>query len=377
MPVSSISFPSDSTSALHAHVDQETEAFLGALGAELQKWFDHQRQSAVGIDPAACDLVEAIAGLSISGKRLRAQLLYWGWRAAGGDPLSVIPVQAAAGIELFQTAALIHDDVIDRSDTRRSMPSVHKQLEEIHSQNGWDQDPAHFGISAAVLIGDLALTWSEQVFSRALALAGYPEKAAEDFHRMRTEVMIGQYLDVHAEVAAAQVPLEDAYHRALQILRFKSAKYSAEHPVVLGFLLAGGTDEKVEQYREFALALGEAFQIRDDVLGIFGDPTTTGKPAGDDLREGKRTVVIAVHMQLADTTQKSAVSQVLGNAEATDAQIAGARTAITSSGALHTVEQAIQQLSQHAAHGIDALEMEPTVATAFRRILQAAVHRDH
>ncbi|MDO5618463.1 polyprenyl synthetase family protein [Kocuria sp.] len=389
MPTSSIPSASDSTSsggtpaqnagAIHTQIARETEAFLSAVESDLQQWFAEQEEAAIRIDPAAQDLVAAIAALSTGGKRTRAQLLYWGWRAAGGPPTSVIPVQAAAGLELFQTAALIHDDVVDRSDTRRSMPSVHKRMEHLHVTHGWEQDPAHFGVSSAILIGDLALTWSEQLFGRALAEAGHPSAAAADFNLMRTQVMIGQYLDVHAEVAAANLPADQAHHRALNVLRYKSAKYSAEHPVALGVLLAQGqeaTESAVEGFRSFALALGEAYQIRDDILGIFGDPQTTGKPAGDDLREGKRTVVIAVHLERATAEQAAAVLDVLGEPDCTEAHILAARQAITDSGALQAVEETVDDLTARAADGINALDLDPVVAQAFHRILQAAVRRN-
>lgn len=362
---------------LQERITQETNSFLKSVSAELSTWFSTQKKAALAIDEAAGDLVEAIASLSTGGKRLRAQLLYWGWRCLGGTATSQVPLKAAAALELFQTAALIHDDIIDRSDTRRSMPSVHKQLEKIHADQHWEQDPVHFGVSAGVLTGDLALTWSEQLFNQALAMAHYPQEAAHDFHQMRTEVMIGQYLDIHAEVASAYVQPQDAQRRALDVLRFKSAKYSAEHPVALGALLAGGSTEEVNKCREFALALGEAFQIRDDILGIFGDPAITGKPAGDDLREGKRTVIVAIHLAQSSTEEKQALVRVLGKTNSTPAEIAQARQALTSSGALHAAETLVAQLHRKAGHGIDNLDAEPLVTTALHNILDLAVHRDN
>lgn len=376
MPTPSIPSASDSTAALQNQITAETSAFLEGVERELTQWFSGQTRVALGIDDAAGELVQAIADLSTGGKRMRAQLLYWGWRSAGGQADSPIPIQAAAGLELFQTAALIHDDVIDRSDTRRSMPSVHKRLEHLHVNRSWDQEPAHFGVSSAILIGDLALTWSEQLFGQALAAAGHPAEAAQGFNLMRTEVMIGQYLDIHAEVAAGEVPSERAHRRAVDVLRYKSAKYSAEHPVALGALLAGRTEAEITGHREFALALGEAFQIRDDILGIYGDPQTTGKPAGDDLREGKRTVVIAKHLEHATEDQAAAVTQVLGRSESTADDIMTARQAIQDSGALAQVEESVDVLTATAETGINRLRVEPVVAAAFHQILQSAVRRE-
>lgn len=376
VPTPSIPLASDSTASVQEQIQAETNGFLSRVEDELRGWFLEQNGVAQGVDESAAELVQAIADLSTGGKRMRAQLLYWGWRSAQGKPDSPIPVQAAAGLELFQTAALIHDDVIDRSDTRRSMPSVHKRLEDLHVNRNWEQDPAHFGVSSAILIGDLALTWSEQLFGRALAAAGFPQAAVEDFNLMRTEVMIGQYLDIHAEVAAADVPADRAHRRALDVLRFKSAKYSAEHPVALGALLAGQTEAEITQHRKFALALGEAFQIRDDILGIFGDPATTGKPAGDDLREGKRTVVIAAHLERATDEQAAAVTRVLGQPECTEQAILTARQAIANSGALEQVEASVDALTRTAEDGIKDLQVEAVVTAAFHRILHSAVRRE-
>ncbi|KAA9394432.1 polyprenyl synthetase family protein [Kocuria coralli] len=371
MSQDSIASTSDNT-----RVSAETDGFLERLSAELSRWFELQTREAAEITDAALPLVEAVAALSTGGKRLRAQLLYWGWRAAGGARESEIPVVAAASLELFQTAALIHDDVIDRSDTRRSMPSVHKWFEAIHMRRGWDLEAPHFGTSSAILVGDMALTWSEQLFSRALAMAGHPAEAAADFATMRTEVMIGQYLDIHAEVAGPDVPRELTVQRALDVLRFKSAKYSAEHPVALGALLAAAPEEFVEQCRAFALPLGEAFQLRDDILGIFGDPVTTGKPAGDDLREGKRTAVIGLHFEMADHDDAALISSVLGRQDLQDDDVRSAREALRRSGALAATEDMVGRLTDRAFTELERLPTDPLAKAALLGIARAAVKRD-
>lgn len=373
MSVSGDSIPStaDTTRA-----QADTALFLERLSHELDRWFTDQERTAGSIAPAATPLVEAVSSLSRGGKRLRAQLLYWGWRAAGGAPESQVPVLAAAGLELFQSAALIHDDVIDRSATRRGMPSVHKRFETRHAANSWELDSAHFGTSSAILTGDLALTWSEQLFYRALALAEFPPGAAKDFTTMRTEVMIGQYLDIHAEVAGPDVPADQAVQRALDVVRYKSAKYSAEHPVALGALLAGAEPEFVSRCRAFALPLGEAFQLRDDVLGVFGDPVTTGKPAGDDLREGKRTVLIGYHFQAADPQDAEIVARALGRQDLTEDGVQAARTALQRSGALKATENLVEHYTAQTFTALDALATDPVAHAALLGVAHAAVRRD-
>ncbi|MCT1601778.1 polyprenyl synthetase family protein [Kocuria sp. p3-SID1433] len=376
MTTSSFAPDSDSPSPdLARAAAAESEAFRRDVDAVLQGWFHDQRTVAEGISEAAGPVVEAIAGLSTGGKRTRAQLLYWSWRAAGGAADSRIPRLAGAGIELFQTAALIHDDIIDRSATRRGMASIHVQFADRHRDAGWSQDSAHFGTSAAVLAGDLALTWSEQLFGEAVELAGHPEGAAADFTRMRTEVMLGQYLDIHAEVAAGTLPPHKAIERAFEVLRYKSAKYSAEHPAALGALLAGAPSSFVEACREFALPLGEAFQIRDDVLGVFGDPRTTGKPAGDDLREGKRTVLIGQHLRDAQPQDARLVAEALGDQSLDDARIEQLRGALRRSGALQRTEEMVDELSQRTDQALAQLPVEDLPRAGLHLMAEALIRR--
>ena len=247
------------------------------------------------IDP----LMGSISNLVTGGKRLRALMCYWGWRGAGGEAGAGEVVTAGSALELFQAAALIHDDIIDRSDTRRGGPSVHRRFSELHEAQGWALDSERFGHAAAILTGDLCLSFSEESFTEIGQSAASGSPARLIFNLMRAEVMAGQYLDILEEVAGPRRDRAGAVSRAQSIIRFKSAKYSTEHPLALGGALAGAGDELLRGYSAFALPLGEAFQLRDDVLGVFGDPVTTGKPAGDDLREGKRTVLVAFALDLA------------------------------------------------------------------------------
>lgn len=366
---------SSAQDAVLRQVRTETSSLLADVEAVLGDWFAEQRVVAESVSPAALPMVEAIARLSAGGKRSRAQLLYWGWRAAGGAADSRIPRQAAAGLELFQTAALIHDDIIDRSATRRGMPSVHEVFRAVHEEGGWDQDSVHFGTSAAVLVGDLALSWSEQIFQAAVERAGHPAGAAAGFTAMRTEVMLGQYLDIHAEVAAASLPAAQALDRALQVIRYKSAKYSAEHPTALGALLAGADPDFVRQCQEFALPVGEAFQIRDDILGVFGDPQTTGKPAGDDLREGKRTVLVGLHLLHAADDDAALVSEALGDQDLTEPEVTALREALRRSGALESAERMVRERSQLAAEVLAQLPTERVPRLALSRLAEALATR--
>ena len=247
--------------------------------------------------PLADALVQLLAG----GKRLRPAFCYWGHRAAGGADGEAI-VNAAAALELFQACAIVHDDVMDGSDTRRGQPAAHRRFAALHRSRDWHGDPEAFGEGAAILLGDLCLSWSDEM----LATSGFgPDELARGdrvFAEMRSELMGGQYLDLLEQARGG-----GSVERALRVARYKSAKYTIEKPLHLGAALAGGGQEVLDGFSGYGLPLGEAFQLRDDLLGVFGDPAQTGKPAGDDLREGKRTALVAMALEAADDAQAELV----------------------------------------------------------------------
>lgn len=366
--------PSDQPSATASAQDTQ---FREDLDARIRGFFAVERERVTAISPDATRLVDAVGQLTEGGKRLRARLCHWGWRAAGGEAGSDVVVAAAASLELFQTAALIHDDILDRSDTRRGRPSVHRVFEALHRESGWAADPAHFGVSAAVLTGDMSLSFAEQLFADAAARVA-PQagaRAREIFSTMRTEVMAGQYLDIHAEVAPPAADPARQLERAMTVLRYKSAKYSVEHPVAIGAALAGADEAFLRACAAFTLPLGEAFQLRDDVLGVFGDPETTGKPAGDDVREGKRTALVALCEERATPSQRAWLESVLGRADLAGTDVARVRDLMHSTGAHERSEQLIAQLVRDADAGLAALPTGPVPRAGLQALADAAVRR--
>ena len=356
-------------------VTREQTAYRADVTDGLDLFLTRQRAILGGIADDALEPAEAITRLTAGGKRLRALLCYWGFRGAGGLAGANEPILAGVALELFQAAALIHDDVIDRSDTRRGSPSVHRQFGALHQRNRWHLSADRFGVSAAVLTGDMCLSFSEEQFSDigAGVAAGTPARAI--FNRMRTEVMAGQYLDLLEEAVGPDRTPADAAERAQQIVRFKSAKYSIEHPLGLGGALAGADASLLAGYSAFSLPLGEAFQLRDDVLGVFGDPAVTGKPAGDDLREGKRTLLIAHALQGGSPKDRTLINGTLGQADLDDDGVARLRDAISSSGALQAVESLIARHSEAAAHALGRLDLEDLCRSALAGLATAAVSR--
>ncbi|WP_431709657.1 polyprenyl synthetase family protein [Glutamicibacter uratoxydans] len=329
------------TTSYSQRVADNLEVFLAAKSAEVGQ-----------IASSAVALVDAIKDLTGGGKKLRPAFAFWGFIGAGGQPENEDIVKVGVALELFQAAALIHDDLIDRSDTRRGKPSVHKRFEAQHRELKLDGDAQHYGGASAILAGDLCLSLSEEVFA-SVESAG--ASARTIFNQMRTQVMAGQYLDILEESAGSSYDPEEAVRRARNIVRYKSAKYSTENPFLLGGALAGADEELLSSYRAFALPLGEAFQLRDDVLGVFGDPSITGKPSGDDLREGKRTELIAHAMLLADDASKQLISARLGAPDLTPNEVKKISAILERCGALAKTESNIAELTSDALAALEKI----------------------
>ncbi|MGI9824831.1 polyprenyl synthetase family protein [Agromyces sp. Marseille-Q5079] len=285
------------------------------------------------------------------GKRFRALFCYWGWEAVSGtgfDPFADTDerdrspvVSAAAALELFHAAALIHDDIIDRSDTRRGAPSAHRLFERLHDNSGWLRRADEFGSASAILLGDLILGWSDELLDEGLDAMpdrGAARAARAEFVRMRTEVTAGQYLDILAEQSWHRRGDDEQREIAERVITYKAAKYSVEAPLALGGLIAGGSSTQIRALREFGLPLGIAYQLRDDLLGVFGDPEVTGKPSGDDLREGKRTMLIAVARERLAAGPRGLLDELLGDPDLDETQIRMLQRTILDCGAVDEIE---------------------------------------
>ena len=318
------------------------------------------------------DVVDAAESLLAGGKRLRAAFCAAGWAAAGGPAPARCdepPVLAGSSLELFQAAALVHDDVMDESLIRRGQPSAHRRFAALHSGRDWLGSADLFGQAAAILLGDLLLVTSFRELAHALrgVPAAGAAKAQDVYDLMTAEVTVGQYLDMQAQAAPGNPSSSQDMERAARVVRAKSARYSVEHPIVIGAAMAGGDESVLAQLSRFGLPIGEAFQLRDDILGVFGDPAVTGKPAGDDLREGKRTILVALAMERGSAEERSRLSGCLGRRDLAGADLDAARDILTGTGALASVEELI---AERAATGFAALE-DADVAEPARRDLRA------
>ncbi|MCM3554765.1 polyprenyl synthetase family protein [Janibacter melonis] len=351
----------------------------GRVQAQLDAEIARQQRHLDEMGPDVADLTDAISSLVRGGKRLRAAFAYWGWRAGGGED-GHVPVALASAMELFQAAALLHDDVMDDSDTRRGAPAAHRALAAAHAQRGWRGDADRFGLSGAILAGNLCLDWCDDLVVRSGLPADRLAAAWEVLERMRTQLMAGQFIDVVESMQPwSAADGTERVERARRVLRYKSAKYSVEHPLLIGAAAAGASPATREALSRHGLALGEAFQLRDDLLGVFGDPDETGKPAGDDLREGKRTVLVARAWLAADVAQRAWLEEHLGDPDLEDAQVARFRELLTSTGAVAEVEAEITRLVDASRTALDEVSglpgARPEAVEALAELVELATAR--
>ncbi|MFC5187216.1 polyprenyl synthetase family protein [Actinomadura harenae] len=301
------------------------------------------------------------------GKRIRPVLCVAGWRAAGGCGDQGPVLRVAVSLEMFHAFALVHDDVMDRSATRRGRPSAHEALAARHVGR---PSAARLGANAALLLGDLALAWSDELLHTAGLSVDQFAVATAVLDEMRTELMYGQYLDL----LATGWPSTDL-NAALRIIRFKGAKYTAERPLQLGAVLAGADAGMRTTLSEFGLPLGEAFQLRDDLLGVFGHREHTGKPNLDDLREGKATVLMALALERSDSAQRTALRRLVGDPALDEHGAQRARDLLTATGAVAAVEEMIADRHRAALRALDGTFLHPTAVVMLRELAAAAVVR--
>ena len=366
---------------------------LGQVQANLDTFCQKQRTDFEAISADLIPVVDYTQSLLQGGKRFRALFCYWAWRACLSDSAYHQSEQEirdseeaiagiAASLEMFHAAALVHDDLLDQSDTRRGAPAIHKRFETLHKEKSWAGSPERFGVAGSVLVGDLMLGWSSEIFGNALLHSPNREiesACRDEFSLMRVEVMAGQYLDVLEENAAATRPVSEGVGRAEKVILYKTAKYSIEAPLRIGAAFAGADPAKLSQFTQFGIPLGIAFQLRDDILGVFGDPSVTGKPAGDDLREGKRTVLVALTLEaLTERSPSMAESfeELLTSRELDTHQIAFMQKLIQDSGALAKTERMIVELGDRSLESLDAANLEESAKATLKALALKVISRD-
>ena len=283
------------------------KGLVNAVEGTLAEFLAGQIAALDSVDPALGLFARTTRDLVLAGgKRLRPTFAHWGWRGVVGFREPVDPVlPALAALELMHTFALVHDDVMDGSATRRGRPTAHRLFAAQHDSAGRLGDPDHFGETSAILVGDLCLVWADQLLAQAALTTSTHFAVRACYDRMRVEAVAGQYLDVLGEAQ----PDEWTLDRSLLVARHKTASYTVQRPLQFGLALAGPSQADLaavdDAYNRYGLAVGEAFQLCDDLLGVYGDPAVTSKPAGDDLRTGKPTALLMLARQLATPAQRA------------------------------------------------------------------------
>ena len=343
--------------ALTAVADRVAERLDGILTEEVARWS--------ALDPDLAAPVGSLARLVLGGgKRLRPAFCHWSYVGAGGDPDDSRVLDAGAAFELLQVFALIHDDVMDGSATRRGTPTIHTQFAAEHARAGWRGSSDHFGEGVAILVGDVAHVYADRL------MTGAPTEAMEIWHELRIEVNIGQYLDLAGTVRGTT-----DLATARRISRYKSGKYTIERPLHMGAALLHRLGDLQPALDAYGVPLGEAFQLRDDLLGVFGDTTLTGKPIGEDLREGKPTPLLAIATERADDDQRAVLSRV-GAPDLDEVDIGLLQQVIVDTGARQVSEERVTSLTERAATALEGAPLVPEALDALGQLAEFVGSRE-
>lgn len=342
----------------NASIVERVNAFINAYLSE-------DRERLTKAVPQGTDFLDLAQHYVLAGgKRLRAQFCYWGYVAADGDPQNNDVVHAAAALELLHAFALIHDDIMDGAQSRRDLPTPHVVLSQRHQSDALRGESRRYGEGVAMLLGDLLFVYAQ------LLAAELNDEARAVWARLTSELVMGQYLDM--ETSAQGIYEEEV---SLAIAQYKSGKYSVERPLQLGSAVAGAGDKFNDAWSTFGVPLGEAFQLRDDLLGIIGDPTVTGKPVGDDLREGKPTYIVAVARTEANATQQAVLDRI-GEPSLDSAAINAITDVLKATGAISQTEQEIARRLEMARAALEAMTMNKDARQALELLATAATSRN-
>lgn len=317
-----------------------------------------------GVDAAGDTLLAFVDG----GKCLRSTFMYLGW-LCGGQP-STSALTAASSLELIHAFALLQDDVMDNSPSRRGRPTAHVQLAQWHGRRGLAGSSRRFGESAAVLLGDLCLIWADRVLRDSGIEAEQLDRAWPHYDAMRTELATGQFADLALDIRTS--PSLDS---VLRVARMKSGNYTVRRPLEIGAAMAGRDDHTLSRLGEYGVAVGEAFQLRDDILGIFGSPRTTGKPNGGDLIERKATAVLVTAHEMADASTREQFGELIDSAHLDDADLERWRNLIVGTGAVHRIEGLIADRVHAASRALEDSGIDPLVTAALLEMASVCTRR--
>lgn len=350
---------------------ERLSAFQSQFDAWMKSWLEGFRERSLELDEGLSDILDLLLEFSgRSGKRLRPYLTLLAYQACGGkDPEEVMPVAAAA--EMLHVFALAHDDVMDASDLRRGLPTLHRLAEQFHREKSLRGSAERFGESVGILAGDLGLVISDEMIDTSTIPPQRHGELRRVWNAMRQEVILGQYLDI----AAASLPEPAPEERIWSIISLKSGKYSVERPLHLGVAAAAADTSLYDVFTGYGIPLGRAFQITDDILGLFGDEAVTGKPIDSDIREGKSTLLISRAYHSLSTQDREFLKGIWGNPDASTEEVLKLRELIRQCGALDHCRQQSQHLQARALCAIQSSALSTVAKESFTALADFIINR--
>jgi geranylgeranyl diphosphate synthase type I len=346
----------------------EPDAFKSRIDDVLRDFLAEEADQLLAVDPDLKPVTAQLQSAAGHGKRLRAAFCYWGWRAAG-QPDSEALVRAAASMELVHAAAIVHDDLIDDSPLRHGLPTAHVALEA--ALGGRRQDRPAAARSLALLVGDHLIGLAGQLFATSGLPSAYLARARPLWAALTRDLIAGECLEI---LRTGGPPDTGA---SLKVIRYKTAKYTVEQPLLIGGLLAGAAPALREGLSAYGLPLGEAFQLRDDLLGLFGDPERTGKANLDDLRTHRPTALLAETWKAADAAQRRQLGLVLGRRDLDGTHLEHVRELMLRLKSPDRVEEMIHARVERAARALDGIDVPPPARRALGELARQAADRRH
>jgi geranylgeranyl diphosphate synthase type I len=324
-------------------IQDDLEYVKKEVEKRLEKFLGEKCAEAADISPSSREMMNILKDFTLrGGKRLRAALVFYGYHCFSGERIEAL-WDIAMSIELVQSFLLIHDDIIDEDTMRRGGPTIHRWYQDLHRQRYTRRDPRHFGESLAIICGDIALALANEILGNAPFEDRLKCETIIAMNRMIHLVVYGECLDILSEVED-----ETTEEEILMMYRLKAAAYTIEGPLHMGAIMGGATKRDLQRLSRYAIPLGEAFQIQDDILGMFGDEKKLGKPIGSDIREGKKTFLILKALEKADHAKRTLIKDMLGNKDLSERDLKRVRKIIVDSGSLDYARELARRLIEDA-----------------------------
>lgn len=345
--------------------------FKKKVDPEIEKYFEKVIREAENKDDIIAEALRYVRKIILAGgKRLRPAFMYYGYLAAGGREKDKI-IKTSIGIELVHTFLLIHDDIIDKDKKRHGLDTINFRYEKLGKKFFRQINPGHFGNSMAIIFGDMVAALGNQVIFNSDFNPALIVKALHKLQTIISATVVGQARDVYMEYRKRTTEKE-----VLKMYEYKTAKYTIEGPLHLGAILAGADDKLLKVFSAYAIPVGIAFQIQDDILGVFGDEKKLGKPVGSDVRQGKYTILVAKAIEKAGGKQKDIIKNILGKNDLTKNELEIFRNMIIETGALSYAKNMAVKLANQGKRAIEKEKINPEAKEFLTGIAEYMVKRE-